>query len=58
MIHRIEAGWVQINDALSKQKRRPRRRLRKFRTQEREEAPVQRREVGKEEETVTIDLVA
>lgn len=56
MIHRIEAGWVQVNDALSKREGRPRRRLRKFKEQVREEEPV-RRDVGEEDERVSIDLV-
>lgn len=54
MIHRIEAGWVQVNDALSKQERRERRRRRKSRN--REDVEEQIRDLV--EEKVTIDLVA
>ncbi len=54
MIHRIEAGWVQVNDALSKRERRERRRRRKPRVREGVEEQIR----DLVEEKVTINLVA
>lgn len=57
MIHRIEPGWMQVNDVLSKQEQRQRRRLRKHRGTEAEEEEKLRPGDEKEEKS-NLDLVA
>jgi hypothetical protein len=54
VIQRVESGWVQVNDTLSKQHRRFRRRLPKPRDREDEEERV----YELRSEKATIDLVA
>lgn len=55
VIHRIEGGWLQVNDSLSKQERRPRRRQRRRVREPREEEPGESTRDG--EEKTSLDLV-
>ena len=57
MIYRIETGWMQVGDALSKQDRKPRRRLHPARRRK-EEEDAGRRPARDEQEEPVLDVVA
>jgi hypothetical protein len=58
MIHRIETGWLQVNDALTKRERRQRRQRGRRQGQHDEHQPEPM--IGKhgDKEPATIDLMA
>lgn len=58
MIYRIEPGMVHVNDALSRQERRARRRLRPRPTESDDEPQRTEVDEGRDEDQARLDLVA